>query len=329
MLHRISNSKTTNNFRVFASSKPSPMNSSATYRPQLPPTAALFRVCTHNARRSYLWTYKFSAKEKDTETGYSYFSSRYYSSDLSIWLSVDPKSDKYPSLSPYVYCANNPIKLVDPDGEEIWIIGEDGSRVKYTQGMTYDGQDKSILGKINTLNQMNSTRNGKRLLGELTTSNNIYSITDQSDDNLKNAHFCANDLVNGGTGGVIVTQGKNDLGTLSHELFHAYQDEKGQGGSSIHNEVEAMLFQTSVISEYVWKNPTAFPRSPLHGDNDKYNSIVDDLLKVFSSNSMKKVIGGFKDCSGANRGAVYDNYDLYRGNQPRDLIQDFYPLQPW
>ena len=63
--------------------------------------------------------FTFSAKEKDTETGYSYFGSRYYNSDLSIWLSVDPMSDKYPSLSPYTYCANNPIKLVDPNGEEI------------------------------------------------------------------------------------------------------------------------------------------------------------------------------------------------------------------
>ncbi len=63
----------------------------------------------------------FSAKEKDTETGLSYFGSRYYSSDLSIWLSVDPMSDKYPSLSPYTYCANNPVKLVDPNGEEIVI----------------------------------------------------------------------------------------------------------------------------------------------------------------------------------------------------------------
>ena len=61
----------------------------------------------------------FSAKEKDTETGLSYFGSRYYSSDLSIWLSVDPMSDKYPSLNPYTYCANNPVKLVDPNGEEI------------------------------------------------------------------------------------------------------------------------------------------------------------------------------------------------------------------
>ena len=61
----------------------------------------------------------FSAKEKDTETGLSYFGARYYSSDLSIWLSVDPMSDKYPSLSPYTYCANNPIKLVDPNGEKV------------------------------------------------------------------------------------------------------------------------------------------------------------------------------------------------------------------
>ena len=62
--------------------------------------------------------YTFSAKEKDSETGLSYFGSRYYSSDLSIWLSVDPMSDKYPSFSPYTYCANNPVKLVDPNGEE-------------------------------------------------------------------------------------------------------------------------------------------------------------------------------------------------------------------
>ncbi len=69
---------------------------------------------------SFASRYTFSAKEKDTETGYSYFGARYYSSDLSIWLSVDPMADKYPSLSPYVYCANNPVKLVDPNGEEVW-----------------------------------------------------------------------------------------------------------------------------------------------------------------------------------------------------------------
>ena len=65
-------------------------------------------------------TFTFSAKERDSETGLSYFGSRYYSSDLSIWLSVDPMSDKYASLSPYTYCADNPVKLVDPDGDTLY-----------------------------------------------------------------------------------------------------------------------------------------------------------------------------------------------------------------
>ena len=46
-------------------------------------------------------------------------SARYYNSDLSIWLSVDPRSDKYPGVSPYTYCANNPVRLVDEDGREV------------------------------------------------------------------------------------------------------------------------------------------------------------------------------------------------------------------
>lgn len=47
---------------------------------------------------------------------------RHYHSTLSIWLSVDPMSDKYPSMSPYTYCANNPVRLVDPDGREIYFL---------------------------------------------------------------------------------------------------------------------------------------------------------------------------------------------------------------
>ena len=83
-----------------------------------PPQCADATTTLHSSFLILNWSHTFSAKERDTETGLSYFGSRYYSSDLSIWLSVDPMSDKYPSLSTYVYCANNPIKLVDPNGME-------------------------------------------------------------------------------------------------------------------------------------------------------------------------------------------------------------------
>ncbi len=87
------------------------MHVSSTYRPQ--------NLLLPQGNLSEIFSYTFSAKEKDSETNLSYFGARYYTSDLGIWLSVDPMSAKYPSLSPYTYCADNPVKLVDPNGEEI------------------------------------------------------------------------------------------------------------------------------------------------------------------------------------------------------------------
>lgn len=66
-----------------------------------------------------------TGKELDLETGYSYFGARYLDNVLSTaWLSVDPMSDKYPSISPYAYCSWNPVKLVDPDGKDVYINGD-------------------------------------------------------------------------------------------------------------------------------------------------------------------------------------------------------------
>ena len=45
------------------------------------------------------WTHTFSAKEKDSETGLSYFGSRYYSSDLSIWLQIIVHQSVIPNVS--------------------------------------------------------------------------------------------------------------------------------------------------------------------------------------------------------------------------------------
>ena len=157
---------------------------------------------------SFSSMYTFSAKEKDAETGYSYFGSRYYSSDLSIWLSVDPMSDKYPSLSPYTYCANNPVKLVDPNGET-WERPEDidlaNSLINHAQSVqkNYDPSSfeyqllqEGIDGLINmgndektcyTFNKSSTYKGNVTLLDNGTISINYVDVADELDSKLGSA----------------------------------------------------------------------------------------------------------------------------------------------
>lgn len=49
----------------------------------------------------------------------------------SRWLSPDPLAEKFPWQSPYVFCSNNPVNRIDPDGRaDFWhngrVIGNDG-----------------------------------------------------------------------------------------------------------------------------------------------------------------------------------------------------------
>ena len=70
--------------------------------------------------RNNTWNtpYLFNAKEFDEETGMYYYGARYYEPKLSLWLSVDPLEEKYPSLSTYCYAYNNPIQYIDVKGEK-------------------------------------------------------------------------------------------------------------------------------------------------------------------------------------------------------------------
>lgn len=60
-------------------------------------------------------------------------------------MSVDPMSDKYPNLSPYVYCADNPVKCVDPNGED-WFENELTGDVYYCKDYR-KGDEKELSGK--------------------------------------------------------------------------------------------------------------------------------------------------------------------------------------
>ncbi|RYZ90840.1 MAG: hypothetical protein EOP04_02675 [Proteobacteria bacterium] len=69
------------------------------------------------------YRYGFGGKESETDIneGSLDFRARIFDSSIGYWSSVDPLSQKYPSLSPYNYCNSSPIINRDIDGRG-WII---------------------------------------------------------------------------------------------------------------------------------------------------------------------------------------------------------------
>ena len=107
----------------------------------------------------YSQPFTFTGKERDAETGFSYFGARYYDSDLSgLFLSVDPMADKYPSISPYAYCMWNPLKLTDPNGMDVG--NPPKSRITVQNGyvvLNMDNLHNNTRNRLYTFN--NDTRN--------------------------------------------------------------------------------------------------------------------------------------------------------------------------
>ena len=54
---------------------------------------------------------------------------------VQVWLSVDPLSDKYPHITPFAYTANNPIRLVDPNGKSFGNFYDIRGQFLYTDGI--------------------------------------------------------------------------------------------------------------------------------------------------------------------------------------------------
>ena len=85
--------------------------------------------------------FKFTGKERDTETGYLHFDARKFSDILGFWLSPDPLLDKYICNSPYVFCNGNPIAFIDMRGDS----------VSFSSLVKFDNKfNSNIVGKILT-----------------------------------------------------------------------------------------------------------------------------------------------------------------------------------
>ena len=60
--------------------------------------------------------YRYGGKEFDRFAGLDLhdFSVRWYDQQLCRFTTPDPLQEKYPHLSPYLYCAANPLRYTDP-----------------------------------------------------------------------------------------------------------------------------------------------------------------------------------------------------------------------
>lgn len=67
--------------------------------------------------------YKYSGKEWDDLQDAYDFGARMYMPAYARFTTMDPSCEQYYSLSPYAYCAANPVNLVDPDGNNPFLSG--------------------------------------------------------------------------------------------------------------------------------------------------------------------------------------------------------------
>ncbi|MDI6834073.1 MAG: hypothetical protein QMD02_09570, partial [Bacteroidales bacterium] len=79
-----------------------------------------------------------TTKKLENQSSYINFGARYYESDLKWWLSVDPMSDKYPSLSPYFYSVDNSLIRIDMERRDIWEINQEKNIVTRIKDKSQD-----------------------------------------------------------------------------------------------------------------------------------------------------------------------------------------------
>ena len=95
--------------------------------------------------------YKYNGKELDRMHGLDWYdyAARQYDPTTGMFTSMDPLCEKYYHISPYVYCAGNPVKYVDPDGRSTWVINQGGGKYQVVGGNLYDNDKNIYTGSFN------------------------------------------------------------------------------------------------------------------------------------------------------------------------------------
>jgi hypothetical protein len=172
---------------------------------------------------------------------YDYFGARYYDSELSVWLSVDPLNILYPNQSPFAYAGNNPIFYVDPDGRTI----------------VPHGSDEFMAQFYKDLEMLSQTDEGKKIVDYLQSPSILINVfengwgnsTFNSSTNVLN--YDNNNLFDYDYDGVEYVS----FIALGHELKHAYDKYTMSNfytSSTLDKERSAIKFENYLRS--VFKN---------------------------------------------------------------------------
>ena len=230
--------------------------------------------------------------------------SRYLSEHSSRWLSIDPLAEKYPQVSPYAYCVNNPIIFVDPDGREVYITGtlsnealqqlQDRVGDKITLSLNDDGKvsytantDKKLRGTAKKMAGMvddnsitvnlkttdkNETSTGNLMTGGAFMGN---TVTTDADGNSK---VVANQEVNPNVLGSADAHTNTPGKMIMHETTEAYAGAQISQKNGVGVGPATQADAANPSSVYSKAHNRATPQTPVYQTlYDKNGNVTSDI----------------------------------------------------
>ena len=192
--------------------------------------------------------YSFNAKELDEENGMYYYEARYYAPPT--FTSRDPLFEKYFWMSPYAYCANNPVKYVDPDGKTVVITGECAeiaTNTLSTKNITVTRDPKSgklsVDGKAKNRNERLLVKaiNSEDVIVKLTVKNSEIIEQDKEENDImmtKGGSFMGNTL-NYNEKGIIISATASQY--VSINALNDNYDKEDHGAVITHEITEGYI----------------------------------------------------------------------------------------
>ena len=263
------------------------------------------------------------------------YGARFYDAQIGRFTTQDAFAEKYNWMTPYQYGANNPVLMIDINGDSIWVnyVDKNGQNQKllYNYGMNYKGEDKFVANVISTLNGMGSTDMGNTVLSKLSDSESNYNFTntyakDNKGNDITNA-LSIDDKTGEVNAGALMTdkiQYSQKIESSAHELFHGYQKEFGETGATINREVGAYLFGRAVATNLGYGTLGFGNFTP---SGELYEKSMTNLMysNTFNQQDYSSALVNFKTGAAVNSSGIYNRF-IIRSNDTNPVIKQFFPL---